>query len=195
MKALTTWSPAPFLNVTAVEREESRWLITAYNRERVCCPVCGAQSRSHHSFYSRTLGDLSAQGIPVATTLSAPTGHSVLSLQIASRIARPALSSSVTRRTQCPSVRIEKWALAARRIGPSRSLRKRSIPTRKNTRQTCSFAYRSTAACASASACSAPWAAAAASSPVFHPKPTVPIQRDPLGFGERSGARTFLRCA
>jgi hypothetical protein len=36
MKALATWSPAPFLNVTAVEREESRWLVTAYNRERVC---------------------------------------------------------------------------------------------------------------------------------------------------------------
>jgi transposase len=65
MKAMATWSPAPFLNVTAVEREESRWLVTVYSRERVCCPVCGVPSRSRHSFYSRTLGDLSAQGTPV----------------------------------------------------------------------------------------------------------------------------------
>ena len=65
MKALATWSPAPFLSVTAVEREESRWLVTVYSRERACCPVCGVQSSSRHSFYSRTLGDLSAQGTPV----------------------------------------------------------------------------------------------------------------------------------
>jgi transposase len=65
MKAMATWSPAPFLNVSAVEREESHWLVTVYSRERACCPVCGVQSRSRHSFYSRTLGDLSAQGTPV----------------------------------------------------------------------------------------------------------------------------------
>ena len=65
MKALATWSPAPYLNVTAVEREASRWLVTVYSRERACCPVCGVQSSSRHSFYSRTLGDLSAQGTPV----------------------------------------------------------------------------------------------------------------------------------
>lgn len=53
MKALATCSPAPFLNVTAVEREESRWLVTAYSRERVCCPVCGVQSRSRHSVCKR----------------------------------------------------------------------------------------------------------------------------------------------
>ena len=49
MKSLGTWSPASFLNVTAVERQESRWLVTVYSRERVCCPICGVQSR--HSFY------------------------------------------------------------------------------------------------------------------------------------------------
>jgi transposase len=65
MKALATWSPSPSLNATAVEREETRWPITVYNRECACCPVCGVQSRSRHSFYSRTLGDLSAQGTPV----------------------------------------------------------------------------------------------------------------------------------
>ena len=36
MKALATWSPAPYLNVTAVEREESRWLVTVCSRERAC---------------------------------------------------------------------------------------------------------------------------------------------------------------
>jgi transposase len=66
MKALATWSPAPSLNVTSVERQEACWLVTVYSRERACCPVCGMQSRSRHSFYSRTLGDLSAQGTPVA---------------------------------------------------------------------------------------------------------------------------------
>jgi hypothetical protein len=65
MKALAAWSPASFLNVTAVEREESRWLVMECSRKRVCCAVCGVQSRSRHSFYSRTLGDLSAQGTPV----------------------------------------------------------------------------------------------------------------------------------
>jgi hypothetical protein len=42
MKALATWSPAPFPNVTTVEREDARWLVTVYSRERVCCPVRGA---------------------------------------------------------------------------------------------------------------------------------------------------------
>jgi zinc-finger of transposase IS204/IS1001/IS1096/IS1165 len=65
MKALATWSPAPYLNVTAVEREESRWLVTVCSRERACCPLCGVQSSSRHSVYPRTLGDLSAQGTPV----------------------------------------------------------------------------------------------------------------------------------
>ena len=65
MKILGSWSPAPYLTVTAVKREESRWLVTVYSRERACCPVCGAPSRSRHSSYSRTLGDLSAQGTPV----------------------------------------------------------------------------------------------------------------------------------
>jgi hypothetical protein len=41
MKALATWSPAPFLNVIAVEREESRWLVAICGRQRVYCPVCG----------------------------------------------------------------------------------------------------------------------------------------------------------
>jgi transposase len=65
MKALATWAPAPFLDVTAVEREDSRWLVTVFSRERACCPVCGVQSRSRHSVYSSTLSDLSAQGTPV----------------------------------------------------------------------------------------------------------------------------------
>jgi hypothetical protein len=60
MKSLATSSPMSFLDVTAVERQESRWLVTVYSRDRVCCPVCGVQSRSRHSVYSRTLGDLSA---------------------------------------------------------------------------------------------------------------------------------------
>jgi hypothetical protein len=65
MEALATWSPAQYLTVSAVEREESRWLVTVYRRERACCPISGVESSSHHSIYSRTLGDLSAQGTPV----------------------------------------------------------------------------------------------------------------------------------
>ena len=65
MKTLGTWSPAPYLDVTAVDREESRWLVTISGQERACCPVCGVQSSSRHSVYSRMLGDLSAQGTPV----------------------------------------------------------------------------------------------------------------------------------
>jgi hypothetical protein len=32
MKALAIWSPAPFLKVTAVEREASRWFVTGVSR-------------------------------------------------------------------------------------------------------------------------------------------------------------------
>jgi hypothetical protein len=39
MKSRATWSPAPFLNVTGVERQKSRWLVTVFSRERVFCPV------------------------------------------------------------------------------------------------------------------------------------------------------------
>jgi hypothetical protein len=65
MKALASWSPVPFLNVTAVHREELRWLVTISGQEGACCPVCGVQSRSRHSVYTRTLGDPSVQGSPV----------------------------------------------------------------------------------------------------------------------------------
>jgi len=36
-----------------------------YPRQRARCPVCRVESRSRHSVYTRTLGDLSAQGTPV----------------------------------------------------------------------------------------------------------------------------------
>jgi zinc-finger of transposase IS204/IS1001/IS1096/IS1165 len=65
MKGLGTWSPAAYLNVTTAKREDSRWLVTIFGGEHACCPLCGVQSHSRHSFYSRTLGDLSAQGTPV----------------------------------------------------------------------------------------------------------------------------------
>jgi transposase len=65
MNALASWPPSPYLNVTTVEQEDSRWLVTIFGGESACCPLCGLQSRSRHSVYSRTLGDLSAQGTPV----------------------------------------------------------------------------------------------------------------------------------
>ena len=65
MEALAGWSPVPYLNVTKVERGNSRWLVMMSGRDRACCPLCGGQSRSRHSFYVRTLGDLPAQGTPV----------------------------------------------------------------------------------------------------------------------------------
>ncbi len=45
MKVLAIWSPAPFLNVTAVEREESRWLVTVYSRVS-CCRLGGSDALS-----------------------------------------------------------------------------------------------------------------------------------------------------
>jgi len=39
MKALATWSPAPYLNVTAVEREESRWLVTVCSQGASSAPA------------------------------------------------------------------------------------------------------------------------------------------------------------
>ncbi|HYZ40044.1 MAG TPA: ISL3 family transposase [Stellaceae bacterium] len=66
MEALDAWSPAPNLKVLAVERERSRWTVTVDSQGHARCPICGMQSSSRHSFYSRTLGDLSAQGMPVS---------------------------------------------------------------------------------------------------------------------------------
>jgi hypothetical protein len=70
MKALANWSLAPSLNVIAVEWEESRWLVGIFRRQRACCPACGGQSRSHHSFYSPKLGDL-----PRPERVTAMFGH------------------------------------------------------------------------------------------------------------------------
>jgi transposase len=71
MKTLASWAPAPNLTVTAVESGEPDWIVSVdgrdaeEERDRACCPVCGIKSSSRHSFYIRTLRDLSAQGGPV----------------------------------------------------------------------------------------------------------------------------------
>lgn len=65
MEALAAWSPAPNVNVIAVEREGLHWTVTVDSQGRVRCPTCGTRSNSRHSFYHRTLRDLSAQGAPV----------------------------------------------------------------------------------------------------------------------------------
>jgi transposase-like protein len=65
MKALAGWSSSPYLTVTTVEQEGSRWLVTISGGGRACCPRCDVQWRSRNSVYSRRLGDLSAQGTPV----------------------------------------------------------------------------------------------------------------------------------
>ena len=69
MKTLTSWAPAPDLNVTAVEPGEGAWIVSVDGRGaeqgHACCPVCGTQSSSRHSSYIRMLRDLSAQGKPV----------------------------------------------------------------------------------------------------------------------------------
>ena len=65
MKTSITWSPGAGLNVVGVERRERAWTITVDSRQPIVCPGCGAQSKSRHSTYWRTLWDLSAQGAPV----------------------------------------------------------------------------------------------------------------------------------
>ena len=65
MKTSITWSPAAGLNVVSVERREQAWTVTVDSRQPTFCPGCGAQSKSRHSTYWRTLWDLSAQGTPV----------------------------------------------------------------------------------------------------------------------------------
>jgi hypothetical protein len=65
MKTSITWSPAAGLNVVSVERRERAWTVTVDSRQPTFCPGCGAQSKSRHSTYWRTLRDLSAQGAPV----------------------------------------------------------------------------------------------------------------------------------
>ena len=68
MKTLASWAPAPNLTVTAVELGEADWIVSVdsrdaeQDRDRPSCPVCGIQSSSRHSFYIRTLRDLSSQG-------------------------------------------------------------------------------------------------------------------------------------
>jgi transposase len=65
MKTSITWSPAAGMNVVSVERREQALTVTADSRQPTFCPECGAQSKSRHSTYWRTLWDLSAQGAPV----------------------------------------------------------------------------------------------------------------------------------
>jgi transposase len=65
MKTSITWSPAAGLNVVGVERGEQAWTVTVDSRQPIACPGCGAQSKSRHSTYWRTLRDLAAQGAPV----------------------------------------------------------------------------------------------------------------------------------
>src|SRR3984957_16132312 len=62
MKTSITWSPVAGLNVIGVERRERAWTVTVDSRQPTLCPGCGAQSKSRHSTYWRTLWDLSAQG-------------------------------------------------------------------------------------------------------------------------------------
>ena len=65
MKTSIAWSPAASLNVLSVERDEHAWTVTVESRRPTPCPGCGAQSKSRHGTYWRTLRDLSAQGAPV----------------------------------------------------------------------------------------------------------------------------------
>jgi hypothetical protein len=65
MKTSITWSPAAGLNVVSVERRERAWTVAVDSRQPTFRPGCGAQSKSRHSTYWRTLRDLSAQGAPV----------------------------------------------------------------------------------------------------------------------------------
>jgi transposase len=65
MKTSIAWSPGAGLNVIGVERRERAWRVTVDSRQPTFCPECGAQSKSRHSTYWRTLRDLSAQGAPV----------------------------------------------------------------------------------------------------------------------------------
>jgi transposase len=53
------------MNVVSVERREQALTVTVDSRQPTFCPECGAQSKSRHSTYWRTLRDLSAQGAPV----------------------------------------------------------------------------------------------------------------------------------
>jgi hypothetical protein len=65
METSIAWSPAAGLNVLSVERGEQAWTVTVESRRPTLCPGCGAQSKSRHGIYWRTLRDLSAQGAPV----------------------------------------------------------------------------------------------------------------------------------
>ncbi len=55
----------PKQQVLGVDREDAGWSVSVNCRGPAACPVCGAQSRSRHSFYLRSLQDLPAQGTPV----------------------------------------------------------------------------------------------------------------------------------
>src|ERR1700733_5131636 len=65
MNTSITWSPAAGMNVVRVERRKQALTVTVDSRQPTFCPECGAQSKSRHSTYWRTLRDLSAQGAPV----------------------------------------------------------------------------------------------------------------------------------
>ena len=65
MKTSASLSPAANLNVVGVQRGDQVWTVTVDSRQPARCPGCGAQFKSRHGIYSRTLRDLSAQGATV----------------------------------------------------------------------------------------------------------------------------------
>ena len=65
MRKLASWSPAPSLNVHAVQPGDGGWTVEIDCLAPAQCPACGVISRSRHSSYMRTLRDLPAQGTPV----------------------------------------------------------------------------------------------------------------------------------
>ena len=56
---------SPFLKLTDVTQDGSRWIVSAEGPDRAACPDCGRVSDSLHSHYVRTLKDLPALGAPV----------------------------------------------------------------------------------------------------------------------------------
>src|SRR5215210_4251168 len=72
MSDARTVLPAPkLLDLIGVRATENAITLAARTSSRVArCPVCGARSARVHSHYTRTLADLSWQGVPVTVRLS-----------------------------------------------------------------------------------------------------------------------------
>jgi len=69
MKKRAIWTLGPEIQVETFKFQDDCWVVSASVTGTPACPGCGKTSSSRHSWHSRQLQDLPAQGMPVVLKL------------------------------------------------------------------------------------------------------------------------------